>query len=80
MGGECGLESMAYGWGLMSCSCEHGNEPMGSIKTVNFLNTWQSVDFPKNKISLWFLASDRNTIVIRFLVGNYRLFNIGDGG
>jgi hypothetical protein len=28
----CGLESCDSGWGLVSGSCEHFNEPAGSIK------------------------------------------------
>jgi hypothetical protein len=29
---ENGLDSSDSGWGMVSSSCEHGNEPSGSIK------------------------------------------------
>jgi hypothetical protein len=28
----CGFDSSGSGWGSVASSCEHGNEPSGSIK------------------------------------------------
>jgi hypothetical protein len=36
--GECGLDSSVSGWGLVTDSCEHGNETLGSIKGRAFLD------------------------------------------
>jgi len=30
--GKCGLDAHGSGWRLITDSCEHGNEPLGSIK------------------------------------------------
>jgi hypothetical protein len=34
----CGLDSSGSGWGSVAGSCEHGNEPSGSIKDEKFLD------------------------------------------
>jgi hypothetical protein len=39
--GICRLDSSGPGFGPVSDSCEHGNEPWGSIKGREFLN-WLS--------------------------------------
>jgi hypothetical protein len=36
-----GLDSSGSGYGPMAASCEHGNEPLGSIKSGEFLD-WLS--------------------------------------
>jgi hypothetical protein len=38
----CGLDSLSSGKGQVADSCEHGNEPSGSIKCGEFLD-WLSV-------------------------------------
>jgi hypothetical protein len=35
---ECGLDSFGSGWGQVASSCEHGDEPSGSIKCGEFLD------------------------------------------
>jgi hypothetical protein len=35
---ECGLDSLGSGYGQVVSSCEHGNEPLGSIKCGVFLD------------------------------------------
>jgi len=35
---RCGLDSSGSGQGLVGDSCEHGNEPSGSIKGGEFLD------------------------------------------
>jgi hypothetical protein len=35
---RCGLTSSGSGWGPVAGSCEHGNEPSGSIKGREFLD------------------------------------------
>jgi hypothetical protein len=35
-GGRCGLNSLDFGQGPVVGSCEHGNEPSGSIKGEQF--------------------------------------------
>jgi hypothetical protein len=39
--GGCGVDSSGYGWETVANSCEHNNEPSGSIKD-NFLSTKES--------------------------------------
>jgi hypothetical protein len=34
-----GLDSLGSRYGPVACSCEHGNEPLGSIKMGNFLTS-----------------------------------------
>jgi hypothetical protein len=34
----CGLDSLGLGYGQVAGSCEHGNEPSGSIKCEEFLD------------------------------------------
>jgi hypothetical protein len=34
---RCGLDSSGSGQGPVAGSCEHGNEPLGSIKGEEFL-------------------------------------------
>jgi hypothetical protein len=34
--GKCVLDSSGSGYGMMVGSCEHGNEPIGSIKSREF--------------------------------------------
>jgi hypothetical protein len=34
----CGLDASGPGWGPVTGSCEHGNEPLGSIKCEEFLD------------------------------------------
>jgi hypothetical protein len=36
--GGCGLDSSGSGYGPVVGSCEHGNEPLGSIKGGEFLH------------------------------------------
>jgi hypothetical protein len=36
--GSCGLESSGSGQGPVAGSCEHSNEPLGSIKGEEFLD------------------------------------------
>jgi hypothetical protein len=36
--GKCGVDSSGSGWGPVAGSCEHGNEPSGSIKGGEFLD------------------------------------------
>jgi hypothetical protein len=36
--GGFGLDSSSSGWGLMAGSCEHGNEPSGSMKGGEYLD------------------------------------------
>jgi hypothetical protein len=36
--GRCGLDSSGSGQGPVAGSCEHGNEPSGSIKVGEFLD------------------------------------------
>jgi hypothetical protein len=36
--GRCGLDSSDSGYGPAAGSCEHGNEPSGSIKGREFLD------------------------------------------
>jgi len=36
--GECGLDASGSGWGPVAGSCEHGNEPSGSIEGGEFVN------------------------------------------
>jgi len=36
--GRCGLHAAGLGWGQMVSSCEHSNEPSGSIKGGKFLD------------------------------------------
>jgi hypothetical protein len=35
--GSCGLDSSGSGYGTVVGSCEHGNEPSGSIKVGNLV-------------------------------------------
>jgi hypothetical protein len=35
--GGCGLDTSGSGWGPVVGSCEHGNEPSGSVKCGEFL-------------------------------------------
>jgi hypothetical protein len=37
--GVCGLDSSGSRWGKMAGSCEHGKEPSGSTKGLNFLTS-----------------------------------------
>jgi hypothetical protein len=37
--GKCRLDSSGSGSGLMANFCEHDNEPSGSIKVGNLLNS-----------------------------------------
>jgi hypothetical protein len=32
----CGLDASGSGWGPVAGFCEHGNEPWGSMKDVEF--------------------------------------------
>jgi hypothetical protein len=36
--GRCGLDSFGSRYGLVAGSCEHGDEPSGHIKGVEFLD------------------------------------------
>jgi hypothetical protein len=36
--GSCGPDSSGSGQGLLAGSCDHGNEPLGSIKDREFLD------------------------------------------
>jgi hypothetical protein len=36
--GWCGLDSSGLGYGQVAGSCEHGDEPSGSIKGGEFLD------------------------------------------
>jgi hypothetical protein len=36
--GRCGLDASGSGQGLGAGPCEHGNEPMGSVKSREFLD------------------------------------------
>jgi len=38
LGGSCGLDASGSGYGPVEGCCEHGNEPSGSIKGVEFLD------------------------------------------
>jgi len=35
---RCGLDASSLGWGPLVGSCEHGNEPLGSMKVKEFLD------------------------------------------
>jgi len=37
--GSCGVYLSDSGWGLLVCSCECGNEPVGSIEGRDFLDS-----------------------------------------
>jgi hypothetical protein len=37
--GRCGLDSSGSGQGTVVSSCEHSNEPLGSIKVENILTS-----------------------------------------
>jgi hypothetical protein len=37
--GRCGLDSSGSGQESVAVCCEHGNEPLGSIKSGNLLNS-----------------------------------------
>jgi hypothetical protein len=42
--GWYGLDRPGSGWGPVGCSCEHGNELLGSIKrweVLEWLHNWQ---------------------------------------
>jgi hypothetical protein len=36
--GRCGLDSSGSGYGPVTDSCEHGNEPLGSVKRGKFVD------------------------------------------
>ena len=36
--GGCGLDSYGWGLGQVTDCCEHGNEPVGSIKCRKFVD------------------------------------------
>jgi hypothetical protein len=37
VGQVCGMDSFGRGYSLVASSCEHGNEPLGSIKKLRGL-------------------------------------------
>jgi len=39
--GRCGLNASGLGQGAVADSCEHGNEPFGSIQGEEFLDLWR---------------------------------------
>jgi hypothetical protein len=37
-------------WGPVAGSCEHTNEPLGSIESVEFLASWVTVSFSRRTL------------------------------
>jgi hypothetical protein len=50
-----GLDSSGSGYGLVAGSCEHNNEPLGSIKYWEYLWAWATVDFSRRIQPHWVL-------------------------
>ena len=50
---RCGKAWTEFGftWGHVSCSCKHGNEPLGFIKCGDFLTTKGSTSFSRRTTS-----------------------------
>jgi len=44
---ECGLDASGSEEGPVAGCCEHGNEPLGSIKAGNFLTRLVTVSFSR---------------------------------
>jgi hypothetical protein len=51
--GRCGLKSSGSGWGPVAGSCEHDNEPSGSIKGGDFLYKLSDCQFLKKDSAEW---------------------------
>jgi hypothetical protein len=46
----CGLDSFGSGYDIAEGSCDHGNEPSGSIKGGNFLTSLATVSFSRRTV------------------------------
>jgi hypothetical protein len=51
--GPCGLDSSGSGKGHMASSCEHDNEPSGSIKAEELLVQLSAFHLLKKDFTLW---------------------------
>jgi hypothetical protein len=47
MVGICGLGLCGSGYAAVACSCEHGNEPLSSVKGGKFLDQLCDYEFLK---------------------------------
>jgi hypothetical protein len=51
--GTCGLDSSGSGYGPVAGCCENGNEPSGSIKGGEFLDSLSDCQLLNKDFALW---------------------------
>jgi hypothetical protein len=47
---EIGLEGMDIELVQVACCCEHSNESSGSVKYKEFIESWQTITFPRRTL------------------------------
>jgi hypothetical protein len=48
--GRCGVDASGSGYGLVAGSCQHGNEPSGSIKSGSCFASSVTISFSRRTV------------------------------